>query len=127
MRISVRADRVMEERSTEAKQLFERVVVERSGTEADRERLSELWKELSFRILDLPDEKVFDIKRVTVEVPTYARIFTNVECSVCGENIMEPRVRMKDGKPFCIPCASQEYYQLAGDGISLIPPGRNED
>jgi formylmethanofuran dehydrogenase subunit E len=123
VRISVRADRVMEERSPEATQLFERVVVERSGTDIDRERLSKLWKELSFRILDLPDEEVFDIKRVTVEVPAYARIFASVKCSVCSENVMEPRARMKDGKPVCIPCSGQEYYQLAGDGISTIGGG----
>jgi formylmethanofuran dehydrogenase subunit E len=120
VRISVRADRVMEERTPEATQLFERVVVERSGTEIDRERLSELWKELSFKILGLPDEEVFDIKRITVEIPAYARIFANVNCSVCGENVMEPRARMKDGKPVCIPCSGQEYYQLAGDGISIV-------
>ncbi len=110
----------MEERSHEATRLFERVVVERSGTDIDRERLSKLWKELSFRILDLPDEEVLDIKRVTIDVPAYARIFGSVKCSVCGESVMEPRAYMKDDKPVCIPCAGQEYYQLAGDGISII-------
>jgi len=119
VRISVRAERVMEERSPEATQLFERVVVERSGTDADRERLSKLWKELSFRILDVPDEEVFDIKMVTVEIPAYARIFASVKCSVCGENVMGPRARIKDGRPACIPCSGREYYQLAGDGISI--------
>lgn len=119
VRISVKADRVMEERTPEANELFGKVVIERSGTEADRERLSELWTELSFKVLELHDEDVFDIKRVTIEVPTYARIFGNVKCSLCGENIMEPRARIKDGKPICIPCSGQEYYQLAGDGISI--------
>lgn len=120
IRISVRADRVMEERSPEATELWERVVVKRSGNEADRKRLNELWKELAFRILDLPDQEVFEIKSITIDVPAYARIFTSVKCSVCGENIMEPRARMKDGKPICIACSNQEYYQLAGDGISTI-------
>ena len=119
VRISVRADRVMEERSPEANHLFEKVVVERGGSEDDKKRLSELWAELSFKVLELPDEEVFDIKRVAVDVPAYARIFASVRCSVCGEDVMEPRVRMKGGKPVCIPCASQEYYQLAGDGISI--------
>ena len=119
VRISVRADRVMEERSPEATQLFEKVVTERSGNEADRERLSELWRELSFRVLNLPDEEVFDIKKSIIEVPAYARIFASVKCSVCGENVMEPRARLKDGKPVCIPCSGQAYYQLAGDGISI--------
>ena len=119
VRISVRADRVMEERSPEATQLFERVVVERSGSESDKKRLSELWTELSFRVLELPDDEVFNVKKVTIDVPAYARIFASVKCSVCGENVMEPRVRMKDGKPVCIPCSGHEYYQLAGDGISI--------
>jgi len=119
VRISVKADRVAEERSPEATQLFEKVVVERSGSEADRERLSKLWQELSFRVLNLPDEEVFDIKKSTIEVPACARIFANVRCSVCGEDVAEPRARVKDGKPVCIPCSGQEYYQLAGDGISI--------
>jgi len=119
IRISVRAERVLEERSPEATQLFEKVVIERGGSESDKKRLSELWTELSFGVLELPNEEVFDIKRVAVDVPAYARIFESVKCSVCGEDVMEPRVRMKDGKPVCIPCASQEYYQLAGDGISI--------
>jgi formylmethanofuran dehydrogenase subunit E len=120
VRISVRTDRVMKERSPEATELFERVVVKRSGSEADKKRLSKLWKELSFSVLRLPDGEVFDIRRVTVDVPTYARIFASVKCSVCGENIMEPRAKVKDGKIVCIPCSGQEYYQLAGDGISTI-------
>jgi formylmethanofuran dehydrogenase subunit E len=120
VRISVRADRVMEERSPEATQLFERVVVEHSGSESDKKRLGELWTELSFRVLKLPDDEVFNIKKVTVDVPTYALIFASVKCSVCGENVMEPRVRMKDNKPVCIPCSGQGYYQLAGDGIAII-------
>jgi formylmethanofuran dehydrogenase subunit E len=115
----VRADRVIEERSPEATQLFEKVVIERGGSEDDKKRLSELWAELSFRVLELHDEEVFDIKRVTVEVPAYAQIFASVRCSVCGENIMETRSRVKDGKPICISCSGQEYYQLAGDGIFI--------
>jgi len=120
VRISVRADRVSEERSPQATQLFEKVVIGRGGSEDDKKRLSKLWAELSFRVLELPDEEVFDIKRVAVDVPAYARIFASVRCSVCGENIMEPRARIKNGKPICIPCSVQEYYQLTGDGISVI-------
>jgi formylmethanofuran dehydrogenase subunit E len=126
VRMSVRADRVMEERSPEANQLFEKVVVQRGGSEHDKKRLSELWTELSFRVLEVPDEEVFDIKRVAIDVPAYARIFESVKCSVCGENIMEPRARIKDGEAICISCAGQEYYQLAGDGISIKQDEPNE-
>jgi formylmethanofuran dehydrogenase subunit E len=125
VRISVRADRVLEERSPEANELWEKVVVKHSGDESDSKRLSELWKELSFKVLELLDDEVFDIQRMTVEVPAYARIFGNAKCSVCGENIMESRARMQEGKPVCIPCSGQEYYQLAGDGISVNREGES--
>jgi formylmethanofuran dehydrogenase subunit E len=123
LRIAVRPDQVMAERSPEANELWERVVVQRRGSEADQARMRELWMDISFKILDVPDEDVFSIKRVNIEVPSYARIFASVKCSVCGEDVMEPRARLKDGKPICLPCSHQEYYQLAGDGLSIITPG----
>jgi formylmethanofuran dehydrogenase subunit E len=123
LRISVRADRVMEERSPEATELWEKVVVQRAGSEEEGRRLGALWRELSFEVIELPDEEIFDIRKVTVEVPSYARIFSSLTCSVCGESVMEPRVRMRGGEPVCLACSGQEYYQLAGDGISTVRPG----
>lgn len=120
VRISALFDRVNQERSPEANELWEKVVVKRCGSEDESRRLTELWKELSFRVLELPDEEVLDIKKVNIDVPAFASIFASVRCSVCGENIMEPRARMKDGKPVCLPCSDQAYYQLAGNGISAI-------
>jgi formylmethanofuran dehydrogenase subunit E len=120
IRISALFDRAMQERSPEAAKLWEKVVVKRSGNESDSKRLKELWKELSFKVLGLPDEEVLDIKKVTIDVPAYARIFASVKCSVCGENVMEPRARIRKGNPVCLPCSDHEYYQLAGDGISTI-------
>lgn len=125
VRVSVKADsRLLEEREPEAVELFQKVVAKHQGTEADQRRLKKLWKQASFKMLDVPDDELFNVNRVTMRVPSYARIFANVKCSDCGENIMEPRARIKDGKPICIPCSGQEYYQLAGDGISL---NRKED
>ena len=122
VRISAVIDRVMEERSPETTDLWEKVVVNRAGTNEDSQRLTELWKELSLQVLDLPDEEVLVVRRVKIDVPAYARIFASVKCSVCGENSMEPRARVKEGKPVCLPCSEQAYYQLAGDGISTITP-----
>jgi len=120
VRVSVKADtKFLEERAPEAVALFQKVVKEHRGTEAEGKRLKVLWAELSFKLLDIPDDEVFDVKKMKVEVPAYARIFGNLQCSVCAENIMESRARIKDGKPICIPCSGQEYYQLAGDGISV--------
>ena len=123
IRIAVKADsRFLEEREPEAMALFQKVVKERRGTAEDEKRLKEMWRELSFKLLEVPDEVLFDIRRMRIEVPAYARIFAGVKCSVCGENVMEPRARLKDGNPVCIPCSGQEFYQLAGDGISVITP-----
>jgi len=120
VRISVKADsRSLEEREPEAVALFQKVVVQRQGTEADKIRLKELWRQASFKMLDIPDDELFDVNRVIINVPSYSRIFANVKCASCGEVVMEPRARIRDGKPVCIPCSGQEYYQLAGNGISL--------
>ena len=120
VRISVRADRVRAERSPEASELWERVVVQRGGSKAEKVRLRELWTDMSFRVLELPDAEVFDIRRVSLAVPGYARIFESVRCSVCGEDIMEPRARLVNGQPVCLPCSGQAYYQLAGDGVAVV-------
>ncbi len=120
VRVSVKADsRFLEEHAPEAAELFQKVVVRWEGTEADQARMRELWRQASSKMLDIPDDELFDVERLTIEVPAYARIFANVKCSVCGETVMQPRARVKEGKPVCIPCAGQEYYQLAGDGISM--------
>jgi formylmethanofuran dehydrogenase subunit E len=123
VRIALRIDsRFLEEREPEAMALFQKVVMERAGTTEEEQRLKEMWCELSFKLLEVPDEELFDIQRIQINVPAYARIFTNVKCSICGENVMEPRARLKNGKPVCIPCSGEEFYQLAGDGISAIVP-----
>jgi len=126
VRVSATADRVREERSPEVAELWNRVVVNRSGSEADSRRLTELWTELAFRIVALPDEDLLAIKKVKADVPAYAKIFASVKCSACGETIMEPRARLKEGRPVCLPCSEHAYYQLAGDGISLVIPRCSE-
>ena len=120
LRVSMKADRrFLEEREPEAMALFQKVVVAREGTDDDHSRLSALWREASFRLLDVRDEELLDLQLLTVEVPAFARIFDSVTCSICGESMMQPRARMRDGKPVCIPCSGQEYYQLGGDGMSV--------
>lgn len=119
LRISVKPN-CLDEQAPEAAALFRKVVIERRGTEADQARVMKLWVEISFKLLDVPDEDVFVITPVKIAVPAYARIFASVKCSVCGEDVMEPRTRLKDGKLMCLPCSEQGCYQLAGDGISVI-------
>jgi formylmethanofuran dehydrogenase subunit E len=120
VRVSVKdISRLLEEREPEAQRLFQKVVIERKGTNEDQRRLRENWRRIGFKMLDTPDDELFDVTRVAIQVPAYSRIFVSVKCSICGENVMEPRARVQNGQPVCIPCSGQEYNQLAGDGISL--------
>ena len=82
-----------------------------------------LWAESSFDQLRLPEEEVFDVKPMKIETPPFAPIFASVRCSVCGENVMETRARVRDGKPICLECAGAEYYLLDGSGISIEKGG----
>ncbi|MCD6358429.1 MAG: TraR/DksA C4-type zinc finger protein [Dehalococcoidia bacterium] len=120
VRVSVKLKgEFLNEREPETMRLFQAVVAERKGSESDRTRLMEEWKRVGFDMLDIPDAELFEVRKVKADIPSYARIFTSVKCSVCGEDVMEPRVRMKSGKPVCIPCSGREYYQLSGDGMCL--------
>ncbi|MFP3975364.1 MAG: FmdE family protein [Dehalococcoidia bacterium] len=109
----------LEQREPEAMELFRKVVTERNGNAYDQSRLMELWRKASFNMLEVPDEELLDVKTVTADIPGYARMFGSVTCSICGESIMEPRARLIQGKPVCIPCSGQEYYELVGDGIHV--------
>ena len=104
----------------EADRLFDKAVKERQElTEEENERFMQLWKEASFRLMESPDEEVFSIQDVTPDVPEYAPIFESAECSECGENVMETRVRMRDGRPVCMSCAGEKHRLVDGSGIKV--------
>lgn len=67
-----------------------------------------LFKQISGEMLkvylSLPLEEICEIKEIGYDLPQKARIFPSVTCSSCGEKVMEPRARLQDGKPVCIPC-----------------------
>jgi formylmethanofuran dehydrogenase subunit E len=97
--------------------LFEKVMVKREGTPEDHHRFQHLWEAIARRELEVPLAEQLLIQPLTIQVPAYARIFASVTCSGCGESVMEPRVRLKEGKPLCLACAGEGYYMLTGQGI----------
>ena len=126
VRVALRAEweDSFDSRYPEASALFERIVVNREeATQAEHEKLMRLWAESSFDKLRLPEEEVFDVKPMKIEVPPFAPIFASVRCSVCGENVMETRARVRGGKPICLECAGAEHYLLDGAGISIEKGG----
>ncbi|MBF0526301.1 MAG: TraR/DksA C4-type zinc finger protein [Deltaproteobacteria bacterium] len=46
----------------------------------------------------------FNSTRIETELPPLARIFDNAVCDNCGEEVMLPRVREKNGRKLCSPC-----------------------
>jgi formylmethanofuran dehydrogenase subunit E len=104
----------------EAAALFKKVVTDRRGTPEDDETLRKMWIKLAFDLLDIPDEELFTISRVTAAIPPYAPIHGSAICADCGESIMEPRARVRDGKPVCLDCAGHPYYELTGAGMDLV-------
>jgi len=77
------------------------------------------WKKRAYRILELPEDEIFKLDTVEISPIEYAPIFNSVECSVCGENVMETRIRMREYKPICISCANEDYWMIDGKGIHL--------
>jgi len=107
-------------RYPEAAALFDKIVIQRQEpTPVEQEQLMRLWAETSYRQLDVPEGELFSVQHMNIEVPAYAPIFASAQCAVCGENVMETRVRLRDGRPICIACAAVEHYQLDGAGISV--------
>jgi len=104
--------------AAEAAVFFERAVKLREHlTAAERRRMKELWTTLSFRVLDRPEEALFDIRRVEVAEPAFAPIFDAVVCARCGEKVMEPRTCVRDGRRVCLSCGGEGCWMVAGGGI----------
>lgn len=61
----------------------------------------------ALRFLDEPEAEFGTVSEVELDIPSPAHHFTSVVCSVCGEAVMEPRSRVRDGKPVCIPCSTK--------------------
>jgi len=105
----------------EAMDLFERAVKKREKISSrESERMMELWTKLSFAILKKPENDVLEINKVKSIVMEYAPILESIKCSVCGEDTMETRIRMKENKPVCLECSGDNYWVVAGRGIHPV-------
>ena len=59
-------------------------------------------------IIHAGDEELFTIKKVRMEPPEEAEIYPSIRCSMCGEKVMKPRAKVRDGKIVCIPCFEKD-------------------
>ena len=71
----------------------------------------------------MPDEELVTITGVQLITPIaqiVSRPGIRVECSSCGEEIMNEREVILDGQPLCRACAGAPYYQITRKNI-LMP------
>ncbi|MDD4334173.1 MAG: FmdE family protein [Desulfotomaculaceae bacterium] len=77
-----------------------------TATEQDRTLYHEAQQKRIKSILNAGTE-MFEVRRVIIELPPPASIYQTLQCSRCGEGVMEPRARLKDGRVVCIPCGGE--------------------
>ncbi len=63
-------------------------------------------KKIDF-LLSLSSSKLLKIDTISMPLPKKASLYQSVICEACSEKVMEPRVRLKDGRKLCIPCYDQ--------------------
>ncbi len=61
------------------------------------------------RLQEMSDQELYDVRWVDAPLPERARIFKSVQCSQCGEGVMEARVHLRDGQPVCPECYGEVY------------------
>jgi len=92
------------DRTPEQETAFQKVM---SGTASEEETavFRAFQKERVSELLAADEEALFKVAEVSPDVPGKARIFKSVTCEHCGEAVMEPRARVRDGKVACLDCS----------------------
>jgi formylmethanofuran dehydrogenase subunit E len=81
------------------------------ASEEEKQRFSAIKEQRIEDILEADAETLFKIEDVPAKTPGRARIFPSLVCEFCGESVMEPRARLRDGKTACIPCAASYSHR----------------
>lgn len=64
-------------------------------------------------VLAAPTEEMLEMAEVEAPIPPPARIEPSHPCSQCGEEAMESRLRLRDGKLLCLPCWRRQREDAA--------------
>lgn len=82
------------------------------ATGDEKARFQKLQQEAALAILDAPEEKYFTVRQISMQLPGKARIYPTRQCAFCGEGVMEPRARVRDGAVCCLDCADRYRTRL---------------
>jgi formylmethanofuran dehydrogenase subunit E len=58
-------------------------------------------------ILEAPEDELLSWSEALIDEPEAARIIKSIACAICGEYVMETRLRQVNGDFICIPCAEK--------------------
>jgi formylmethanofuran dehydrogenase subunit E len=122
VRLAVRADfrEGMFTRYPVVGPLFEKVMVQRQGTEEDRHRFQHLWEAIARRELEVPLEEQFVLQRMTLPPPDTGRSMQTLVCSRCGEGVLASKVTIQNEQNMCLACAGKSYFLVSGRGIERV-------
>ncbi len=84
-------------------------VLRGEADEQDKKLFAEKSAEALQLFLNTPAEETVNMQWVEQAIQEKAKIFNSIICESCGEKVMEPRARVKEGKMVCLPCA--EHYK----------------
>lgn len=119
IRLAVRPDAWDDD--PEHTELFDRVRSE-EATDEERRRFRELHEQRSRAVLDRAPDELFDVEEFMGGPPPRARIHRSIECTACGEPVMETRIRRFDGDELCQPC-----FEAAQAGGPAAAPATGRD
>ncbi len=110
IRITLRQD-ALGAPNPERDRLFSRILAG-DATEQEKARSQQLRDQQIEEMLALSLEMMFDVQLLDPTMPDKAQIYQSVSCSGCGEKVMETRVRLLQGEPYCIPCFEARERQI---------------
>lgn len=73
--------------------------------ESSRKAFSRRREEISDQLMEMVEAELFEIRRVTVDLPPEQRVKVMVACSNCGEGVFEEWVHRQNAQVRCAPCA----------------------
>lgn len=75
-----------------------------TATEEEIVQFEQEWRRWIEQLLHMPEEEFCKVEHIDFQFPSKALLFASVQCSRCGEYVMEPRARVRDGKFVCLDC-----------------------
>ena len=66
--------------------------------------LSKVTSEICNYIINMPDDEIFPIEEVKIDIPEKANIYKSIVCDKCGELTIEHRLKKYGKERVCIQC-----------------------